>query len=55
VARASTAPVTVPERVNAIDMAKSPEITSRPTNRRKRKRFRDLFRLIAGTKRDWRD
>ena len=42
-ARARTSPVTVPERVNAIDMAKSPEFTSRQTNRRKRKRFRDLF------------
>ena len=33
VARASTAPVTVPERLNAIDMAKSPEFTSRQANR----------------------
>jgi hypothetical protein len=42
-ARARTAPVTVPERVNAIDMAKSPEFTSRQTNRGKGKRFEDFF------------
>src|SRR3954468_5349749 len=50
VARASASPVTVPKRVNAIDMAKSPEFTSRPNNRSRGKRFRDLFRQITGTK-----
>jgi hypothetical protein len=50
VARASASPVTVPKRVNAIDMAKSPEFTPRPNNRSGGKRFRDLFRQITGTK-----
>ena len=48
-ARASIAPVTVPERVNAIDTAKSPEFTSRQANRGER-RFRDIFHPVAGTK-----
>jgi hypothetical protein len=50
VARASTAPVRDPERVNAIDMAKSPEFTSRQANQGERKRFRDIFHPVAGTK-----
>ena len=50
-ARASASPVTVPKQVNAIDMAKSPEFTSRPNKPESRgERFRDLFRQITGTK-----
>ena len=43
-ARARTSPVTVPSGSVRIDMAKSPEFTSRHNKTGKGKKFRKLFR-----------